>query len=138
MQNLRMCQAEALPYDSGKAQCQTWPPWPSACRLCHLAHRPAWPCLQASAGADLLCWPAAGAQRMDFLYHKKALFTLHRKEDGKVPQDLQVQFLAYEHPCILACRLVLGASSGSQKGQIGPFQHDTPDLATVMLLHSGS
>ncbi len=29
---------------------------------------------------------------MDFLYHKKALFTLHRKEDGKVPQDLQVRF----------------------------------------------
>ena len=28
---------------------------------------------------------------MDFLYHKKVLFTLHRKEDGKVPQDLQVR-----------------------------------------------
>ena len=36
---------------------------------------------------------------MDFLYHKKALFTLHRKEDGKVPQDLQVHSL---HKSILA------------------------------------
>ena len=94
-----MCQAEALPYDSMKALCQTRLPWPSACRLCHSSHRPASFYPQACAGADLLSWPAAGAQRMDFLYHKKALFTLHRKEDGKVPQDLQVRFW---HMSILA------------------------------------
>ena len=49
---------------------------------------------------------------MDFLYHKKALFTLHRKEDGKVPQDVQVR---PSSKSILACGLVHAGLTGSCK-----------------------
>lgn len=43
---------------------------------------------QGTSSSDVLYF-CAGAQRIDWLFHKKPLFLMHWK-DGKVPQEVQV------------------------------------------------